>query len=74
VPHRLARAAAALPSPAPARLPRGGWTGLLEIGSEGKEKGEKRKKTKEREKRMMEKGGKRKERGKENRKNELSIF
>jgi hypothetical protein len=71
VPHRLARAAAALPSPAPARLPRGGWTGLLEIGSEGKEKGEK---TKEREKRMMEKGGKRKERGKENRKNELSIF
>jgi hypothetical protein len=64
VPHRLARAAAALPSPAPARLPRGGWTGLLEIGSEGKEKGEKRKKTKEREKRMMEKGGKRKEREK----------
>jgi hypothetical protein len=46
VPHRLARAAAALPSPAPARLPRGGWTGLLEIGSEGKEKGEKRKKNK----------------------------
>jgi hypothetical protein len=53
-----------LPSPAPARLPRGGWTGLLEIGSEGKEKGEK---TKEREKRMMEKGGKRKEREKRKR-------
>jgi hypothetical protein len=79
VPHRLARAAAALPSPAPARLPRGGWTGLLEIGSEGKEKGEKRKKNKRKGKkndgkRRKKKRKRKKERGKENRKNELSIF